>query len=113
MREQGDMAESMGVQSLIRQIAGRQDVEEYKRLNWQGSFEDYLQIIRQNPRVTRTAFQRIYDMILSYGKDEYIDSKKMLVRYHFFRDEVGGGKDAIYGLGIPLMRLVNVFKSAA
>src|SRR5204862_3974625 len=36
-----------------------------------------------------------------------------LIRYNFFKDEQHGGKDAIFGLDIPLMRLVNVFKSAA
>jgi serine protein kinase len=63
--------------------------------------------------VTRTAFQRVYDMFLSYGQEEYIDNKKRLIRYNFFKDEHHGGRDAIYGLDIPLMRLVSVFKSAA
>ena len=35
-------------------------------------------------------------MILSYGREEYIDSRKKLVRYPFFRDEQNGGADAIY-----------------
>src|SRR5690606_22951212 len=52
-------------------------------------------------------------MILSHGKTEYIDNKKKLIRYHFFHDEKFGGKDAIFGLDVPLMKLVNVFKSAA
>jgi serine protein kinase len=82
-------------------------------LNWQGSFEDYLQIVKRTPKVTRSAFQRMYDMVLSYGQEEYIDNKKKLVRYNFFKDEQHGGKDAVYGLDIPLMRLVNVLKSAA
>ena len=69
--------------------------------------------MRQNPKVTRNAFQRVYDMILSHGKTEYIDNKKKLIRYNFFTDPDFGGKDAIYGLDIPLMKLVNVFKSAA
>src|SRR6185369_12221794 len=44
---------------------------------------------------------------------EYIDNKKKLIRYHFFSDERFGGRDAIFGLDVPLMKLVNVFKSAA
>src|SRR5437773_5855006 len=52
-------------------------------------------------------------MILSHGKEEYIDSKKKLARYNFFKDEKYGGRDAVFGLDIPLMRLVNVFKSAS
>ena len=32
---------------------------------WEGSFEDYLELVRKNPQVTRNAFQRVYDMIIS------------------------------------------------
>src|SRR5438309_2738630 len=106
LRESGDM-------SLVSRIAALQDKTSFKELHWDGSFEDYLKIVRENPRVTRTAFQRIYDMILSHGKTEYIDNKKRLIRYHFFHDEPNGGRDAVYGLDVPLMKLVNVFKSAA
>ena len=99
--------------SWVERIAKLQDSKQYAELHWEGSFEDYLNLVRQNPRVTRTAFQRIYDMILSHGKTEYIDNKKKLIRYHFFSDERFGGRDAIFGLDVPLMKLVNVFKSAA
>src|SRR3954464_9654490 len=99
--------------ALIAKVAALQNLKEFAELNWSGSFEDYLNIVRRNPSVTRTAFQRVYDMILSYGQEEYIDNKKRLIRYNFFKDEYHGGRDAIYGLDIPLMRLVSVFKSAA
>jgi serine protein kinase len=99
--------------SMVAQIASMQDYARYRDLSWEGSFEDYLQIVRQRPQVTRNAFQRVYDMIISYGSDEYIDTKKRLVSYKFFRDELDDGQDAIYGLDIPLMRLVNVLKAAA
>jgi serine protein kinase len=99
--------------SWVARIAALQDVKTYAELNWEGSFEEYLELVRKNPKVTRTAFQRIYDMILSHGKSEYIDNKKKLIRYHFFSDERFGGRDAIFGLDVPLMKLVNVFKSAA
>src|SRR5438128_4419621 len=99
--------------SWVSRIASLQDKSSYKELHWEGTFEEYLRIVRENPRVTRTAFQRIYDMILSHGKTEYIDNKKKLIRYHFFHDEQFGGRDAVFGLDVPLMKLVNVFKSAA
>src|SRR5262245_47893113 len=97
----------------IDSIAKLQDMEEYRHLHWEGSFDDYLDLVRQRPQIVRSAFQRIYDMILSYGREEYIDSRKKLIRYPFFRDEQNGGQDAGFGLDIPLMRLANVFKSAA
>src|SRR5271165_4280021 len=99
--------------SWVSRIATLQDSKTYAELTWEGGFEDYLNIVRTNPKITRTAFQRIYDMILSHGKSEYIDNKKKLIRYHFFSDEHFGGRDAIFGLDVPLMKLVNVFKSAA
>ncbi len=99
--------------SLIRKISRLQDMERYKELHWEGSFEDYLEIVKSNPQVTRTAFQRIYDMILSHGQEEYVDNKKKLIRYNFFSDHENNGKDAIYGLDIPLMRLVKILRSAA
>ncbi|MFZ9887900.1 MAG: PrkA family serine protein kinase [Myxococcota bacterium] len=99
--------------SLLGKIASLQNRERFQNLHWEGSFEDYLRIVREDPRVCRNAFQRVYDMVVSYGRDEYIDSKKKVVHYPFFDDPIDNGKDAIFGLDIPLMRLVNVLKSAA
>ncbi len=99
--------------SELAKIASYQNVTQYKEHNWTGTFSDYLDIVRRTPQVTRNAFQRMFDMIMSYGREEYIDSKKKLVHYPFFDDPDNNGADAIYGLDIPLMRLVNVFKSAA
>jgi serine protein kinase len=99
--------------SMVAAIAAMQDYDRYRNLSWEGSFEDYLRVVREQPQVTRNAFQRVYDMVLSHGTEEYIDNKKKLVRYNFFRDPLGRGYDAIYGLDIPLMRLMNVLKAAA
>src|SRR5216110_547978 len=99
--------------SLVEKLGSLQNLKEFAELHWAGNFEQYLDLVRKNPSVSRSAFQRVYDMVLSYGQEEYIDNKKRLVRYNFFKDEQHGGRDAIFGLDIPLMRLVNVFKSAA
>ena len=99
--------------SLVGQIAELQNYATYKELAWEGSFEDYLGLVRKAPQITRNAYQRIYDMVLSHGVEEYIDNKKKLVRYKFFKDDSHGGKDAVFGLDVPLMRLMNVLKSAA
>lgn len=99
--------------NMVAAIAAMQDYDRYRNLSWEGSFEDYLRVIREQPQVTRNAFQRVYDMVLSHGTEEYMDNKKKLVRYNFFRDPLGRGYDAIYGLDIPLMRLMNVLKAAA
>src|SRR5260221_5822232 len=99
--------------SMVAQIAAMQDYDRYRDLAWEGSFEEYLAIVRERPQVTRNAYQRVYDMIISYGTEEYIDNKKKLIRYNFFKDEISGGANAIFGLDIPLMRLVHVLKAAS
>src|SRR5438477_562013 len=40
--------------SLVGRIAALQDKSSFKELHWEGSFEEYLKIVRENPRVTRT-----------------------------------------------------------
>ena len=87
--------------------------ELFRNLNWLGSFQDYLELVDREPRVTRNAFRRLYDMILSHGSEEYVEFKKRITHYHFFEDPLGEGRDAVFGLDIPLMKLVNVFKAAA
>ena len=98
---------------IVQTIARLQDLRGFRDQHWEGSFEDYLEIVRQSPKVTRTAFQRIYDMILAHGTREYHEYKKKIVHYNFFDDKEHGGYDAVFGLDVPLMKLVNVFKSAA
>ena len=56
--------------NILSAMANLQSAQEYQELNWEGSLEDYLKLIQENPRVTRNAFQRIYDMILEHGVEE-------------------------------------------
>ncbi len=99
--------------SLLRLVGEMQDQKQFQQLNWSGTFRDYLDIVATNPHVTRNAFQRIYDMIVAYGTEEFIDAKKRLIRYKFFSDPSFDKEDAIYGSEIALMKLVNFFKAAA
>jgi len=98
---------------IIGLIESKQDMREFKELNWKGSFEEYLDLVITQPAVARTAFQRIYDMILSHGVEEYTEYKKKILKYKFFDDIESGGVDAVYGLENSLMKMVNIFKSAA
>jgi serine protein kinase len=100
-------------ESLLQRLSAMQDRKTFQDLNWTGTFSDYLDIVARNPKVTRNAFQRIYDMIMSYGTEEFIDAKKRLIRYKFFSDQSFDSDDSIFGLEIPLMRLVNFFKAAS
>lgn len=100
-------------ESLLQMLGERQNRRRFQELNWTGTFGDYLQLVAKTPRITRNAFQRVYDMIMQYGTEEFIDAKKRLIRYKFFSDASFDTSDSIFGLEIPLMRLVNFFKAAA
>ena len=52
-------------------------------------------------------------MIMSYGTSTYTEYKKEITRYHFFDDPFDNGKDAVFGIDVHLMKLVNFFKSAS
>ena len=99
--------------AILERISGRQSPETYRQEHWEGTFDEYLDIVRHDPKVTRTAYQRLYDMVLSYGTYPIEGSKEGLIRYRFFDDPDHEGRDAIFGLTKPLMELVNIFKSAA
>ncbi|QDT68537.1 PrkA AAA domain protein [Planctomycetes bacterium MalM25] len=98
---------------IIRLVSERQDREQFRRKNWVGSFEEYLDIVREQPEVTRTAYQRLYDMILSYGVETEEVGREKVTHYRFFDDPTGNGKDAVFGLRSALNQLVNALKSAA
>jgi serine protein kinase len=82
-------------------------------LHWSGTFDEYLQLVKENPRITRNAYQRMYDMIIEAGTEEYIDFKKPIIRYKFFDDAANNRKDTVFGLDVPVMKLVNVLRAAA
>ncbi|MBM4074853.1 MAG: serine protein kinase, partial [Planctomycetes bacterium] len=99
---------------LLQQISSRQSREAFRHEHWQGTFDEYLDIVRQNPDVTRSAHQRMYDMIMAYGSYPVDEGRRDgLIRYKFFDDPENNGEDAIFGLTEPLMQLVSVFRSAA
>ncbi|MFO0951724.1 MAG: serine protein kinase [Isosphaeraceae bacterium] len=98
---------------LIGLIASRQNRADYQKKHWHGTFAEYLDVVRADPRVTRSAYQRLYDMILSFGSEEILVNKEKIARYRFFDDPEHGGQDAIFGLEKTLANLVNILKSAA
>src|SRR2546421_3422198 len=99
--------------SLVSIIDRKLDVSRFREQHWEGNFWEYLDIVLETPTVARNAFQRVYDMILTYGSEPYTIFKQEHIRYTFFADPIEHGADAIYGLERPLMQLVDFFKSAA
>lgn len=65
--------------------------EEEQKLKWEGTFAEYLEILKEKPEVAQTAHSRIYNMIKSAGIKER-DGKRM---YEFFDEEIFGLEEAI------------------
>ncbi|HEY8486080.1 MAG TPA: hypothetical protein VIL11_01675, partial [Limnochordales bacterium] len=76
--------------------------EQEKALQWEGTFVDYLELVRKNPRIAQHAHARVYQMIISHGVEE-VDGVK---RYRFFEKE-------LFGLDRALQRLVEEYFHAA
>ena len=98
---------------LLDRVARQNPLPDFVRNHWSGSFAEYLDIVRETPRVTRNAHERLYDMILSHGTDEIMVYKERTTRYRFFDDPIGGGRDAVFGLEKTLADLVQILESAA
>jgi serine protein kinase len=99
--------------AILNAMRQQLNLSDYRKKHWEGSFDEYLDIVREHPEVTRSAYQRLYDMILWYGTEDVYENKEKITRYKFFTEVAAQHGDAIYGLDRPLMHLVNAFKSAA
>jgi serine protein kinase len=104
------MAEGRDIISLI---GDQQDLANFRKAHWTGTFAEYLDLVRQTPKITRNSYQRIYDMILSYGTEVYESCREKRTHYTFFDDPINEGQDAVFGLDAAIESLVNAFKSAA
>src|SRR5438477_169880 len=102
-----------GADVLLSLIKQKQDLQGYRERHWTGTLADYMEVVMANPRVARNAYQRLYDMILSHGVTEYTRQHERYAHYRLFDDPVDSGRDAVFGLDAPLMRLVHNIKSAA
>ncbi|MCH7926074.1 MAG: serine protein kinase, partial [Planctomycetes bacterium] len=100
-------------EDIFSVIAENVRTDRFREQHWEGSFEEYLELVTKHPQIARNAFQRIYEMIMHFGSERYTHVRDELVRYHFFSDPIDNGTDAIFGLDRPLMNLVDFFKSAA
>jgi serine protein kinase len=87
---------------ILRRIAEHRTREE--SLRWEGTFSEYLDIVKKNPDVAGTAHSRVYNMIKSAGVEVREDGTK---DYLFFSREM-------FGLDRSIERLVEeYFHSAA
>jgi serine protein kinase len=90
-------------------LAKHFDSKSYKDFHRTMSFNDYLNATYDEPKLIRSAYQRLYDMILSKGISTKERYRKTLNLYHFFDDV----DCPIYGLEENLHQLVLAIRGAA
>lgn len=81
--------------------------EERESLRWQGTFQEYFELVTQNPRLAQLSHARVNEMIHAVGVEKINEgSRDELIKYNFFADE-------LYGIEESISRIVEYFKSAA
>lgn len=93
----------------LKKLAEKFDVEQFRLLNSEISFSEYMDLVYKNPKLIRTSYQRIYDMILSKGTSKFERYRKTYIHYNFFDDP----QLPIFGLEDALDQLVKFYKGAA
>ncbi|MBW3622554.1 MAG: PrkA family serine protein kinase [Armatimonadetes bacterium] len=74
-----------------------------QKINWEGTFQDYYELVRANPDIAQLSHARIFNMIMNAGSCEGRDG---INRYQFFEDE-------LFGMERPIQQIVDYFNSAA
>ena len=92
------------------------DRENKNKEKFQGTFLEYLEIVKQNPEVAKLAHKRMYDIIKDKGVEvlraeenpriKKIYGNQTIRKYGFFKDD-------FFGIDKVIMKLVNYFYSAA
>jgi serine protein kinase len=77
---------------------------EEAKLKWEGSFADYFDLVKKNPKIARLAHARIFDMIMAAGVEPHGENDPPT--YEFFAPE-------LYGVDHALRQVVDYFSSAA
>ena len=73
--------------SKLDKVAKNFNIEEFKVLHEEMTFSEYLEKIYENPLLIRTAYQRLYDMIMEKGFTQFERYRKKLNHYNFFDNE--------------------------
>jgi serine protein kinase len=95
--------------SHLEKLAGLYNKQQFVDINEEMTFEEYLDRCYENPKLVRTAYQRIYDMVMAKGTSEVEQYRKILTKYNFFADDA----IPIYGLEETLDCFMRHVKGAA
>ena len=104
-----DQENTLTQENVLAQYAELYDRSEFLKLNEDMSYAEYLHKMREQPKLSRNAFQYVYDMIVSKGTSEFERYRKTYTKYHFFDD----AETPIFGLEETLSDLVDFIHGAA
>ncbi|HOQ06458.1 MAG TPA: PrkA family serine protein kinase [Clostridiales bacterium] len=91
------------------------DRQEKVRDSFEGTFLDYLEIVRKNPEVAMLAHQRIYNLIIKAGVEVVRTDEDPRLRRIYGNDIIKKYKffENFYGIDKTIMNIVRYFHSAA
>lgn len=95
--------------NILSRISGKFNKEQFQKLNEEMSFSEYLSLVYKKPKLARTAYQYLYDMILSKGTKKIERYRRTYIHYNFFDDS----EIPVFGLEETLHQLVQFFRGAA
>lgn len=92
------------------------DREQQRKHKFEGTFIDYLEILKENPDIAKLAHKRVYDIIAREGLEvlrpeenpriRRIYGNDIIKRHNFFRED-------FFGIDKVLMKIVNYFHAAS
>lgn len=95
----------MNLEKLIESF----DKSAFSNLNKEVGFYEYLNMVIENPKLLRNAYQMIYDMIIEKGFYKFDQYRKTYTHYNFFDDS----EIPIIGLEETKDELVKFIRGAA
>ncbi|MBM7615851.1 PrkA family serine protein kinase [Alkaliphilus hydrothermalis] len=94
----------------------KKDREERRKQRFNGSFLDYLEILKEDPELCMLAHQRMYDLIVGRGVEvinteenprlRRIYGNEVIKKYNFFKED-------FFGIDKTIMDIVRYFHTAA
>ncbi|MGL4990154.1 MAG: PrkA family serine protein kinase [Sarcina sp.] len=92
------------------------DRDNHNKYKFEGTFLEYLQLVKDNPDIVKLSHKRIFDLIMEQGlevlkpednpKIKKLYGYEKIKKYNFFKDD-------FYGIDKVVMKLMNYFYSAS
>ncbi len=92
------------------------DRENKNKEKFEGTFLDYLEILKQDPHIAKLAHERMYNIIMDKGVEVLKGEENPRIKRIYGNDTIrkyGFFKEDFFGIDKVIMKLVNYFHSAA